>query len=585
VITEISFHRFKQFKDARVSIHPTGISLLAGGNNSGKSSILHGLAVWEFCRTAIEMERKPKLNPFLAATPAGQGLGLGDDQFSPILLPSLKHLWTNLKTQRESEPDGYTLRIACSWKVGGSDRKLEFGLSLVNDRLFIKRTDSNLEEGDKIPRVAYLPPFAGITAREPRVQGAIRRRRIGEGLAGAVLRNLLLEMYERNQEKRIELRAGKSKISDNDLQKLRDTDPWEILQESLRTVFHAELIVSPFLEEYHSYIEVNIVKGISEGKYKLQRRANYSKRDIMVEGAGLLQWLSVFTLATSPEIDVLLFDEPDTHLHISLQTQLLEALAELAAPTQKQILLATHSSEILRHSSPDAIFKVLGSKGGKYLTKEYQKVGLLAGLGTDYAPRIDQIKASKRVLFLEGKTTDPGVLRAVAKTLSVPWPQKLVEWITPMPHKERKMLFRALKDEILELRGLSLRDRDDASLNTVEADLTDKSIEPAPGLELLTWRRRNIESYLLWPPAIAAVAGLTEGAVVTRLSDDYALSVGQRFLDSGAPNALMVVDGKAILQDFGVDAVQVAAAIPAGGVCQDLKTLLQRLVEVEKPDS
>jgi hypothetical protein len=25
--------------------------------HSGKSSILHGLAVWEFCRTAIEMER------------------------------------------------------------------------------------------------------------------------------------------------------------------------------------------------------------------------------------------------------------------------------------------------------------------------------------------------------------------------------------------------------------------------------------------------------------------------------------------------------------------------------------------------
>ena len=33
-----------------------------------------------------------------------------------------------------------------------------------------------------------------MTDREARTTGAIRRRRIGEGLAGAVLRNILLDM-------------------------------------------------------------------------------------------------------------------------------------------------------------------------------------------------------------------------------------------------------------------------------------------------------------------------------------------------------------------------------------------------------
>lgn len=50
-----------------------------------------------------------------------QGLGLGDDEFSPIDVPSLKHLWTNLATQRGAEPDGYTLKIGCSW--GTTDEK------------------------------------------------------------------------------------------------------------------------------------------------------------------------------------------------------------------------------------------------------------------------------------------------------------------------------------------------------------------------------------------------------------------------------------------------------------------------------
>jgi uncharacterized protein YhaN len=56
MIERVTFHRFKQFTDRTLEIHP-GVSLLGGGNNAGKSTILHGLAVWEFCCTAIEMER------------------------------------------------------------------------------------------------------------------------------------------------------------------------------------------------------------------------------------------------------------------------------------------------------------------------------------------------------------------------------------------------------------------------------------------------------------------------------------------------------------------------------------------------
>jgi hypothetical protein len=86
MISRVNFHRFKQFKDVSFGLHP-GVSLLGGGNNAGKSTILHGLAIWEFCRTAIQMERSA--DTFVAGH-AGQGLGIGDDEFSPINVPSLK---------------------------------------------------------------------------------------------------------------------------------------------------------------------------------------------------------------------------------------------------------------------------------------------------------------------------------------------------------------------------------------------------------------------------------------------------------------------------------------------------------------
>lgn len=582
MIDLVTFHRFKQFRETTFELRP-GVSLVAGSNNSGKSTLLHGLAIWEFCRTVLQNEKGT--DTFLQGG-AGQGLGLGDDEFSPINVPSLKHLWTNLKTQKESEPDGYTLNIGVQW---GEGQRLRFGLSLSNDRLFVKATDSTLDKSslDTVPRLAYLPPFAGMTDKEGRVAGAIRRRRIGEGLAGAVLRNILLDLYEANDVARKKLRADRSKIRDADLRALRENDPWELLQQTLRQTFGAELSVSPFREEYHSYIRVDVVKGVPDG-YRLNRHPGYNARDLMVEGSGFLQWLSVYALATSPSIDVLLLDEPDAHLHPSLQDQLFSNLDRLAMATDKQVLIATHSTEILKHASPQVIMEMRSGKPGRYLAEESQKVGLLSGLGSDYAPKIDRVKRSGRLLFIEG-ASDENILRVVAEKLGLDFPGKWVVWRTSAGHKERKQVFIALKEEVPALVAVSLRDRDDEAKASVDSDLVDKTHqESVVGLRYRKWRRRHIESYLLWPPAIARAAGLDEEDVHDSLRDRFSLAVGDNFFESDVPDALMDAGGKeilaasadAILGQLPVTPVDVAEALTPEEVCVDLRTFLQELDEL-----
>lgn len=578
MITCVSFHRFKQFVDQAIVLHP-GVSLLAGGNNAGKSSLLHGLAIWEFCRTAIEMERGEQT--FLAGH-ARQGLGLGDDEFSPITVPSLKHLWTNLKSQKQNEPDGYTLKIRCEWSVEAGPRHLEFGLALSNDRLFVKVTDTDLAEGDTIPRIAYLPPFAGMTDREMRLTGAIRRRRVGEGLAGAVLRNLLLDMQERNVAERRRLRGEKSKISDADLRVLRETDPWELLQNSLRTTFSAQLDVAAFREEYHSYIQVEVAKGNVEG-YTLKRHPGYNNRDLMVEGSGFLQWLSVFALAYDPAINVLLLDEPDAHLHSSLQEQLVEGLREISERTNKQVLIATHSTEILRNADPSDILHIQsGGNGGRYLVEEIQKVGLLAGLGSDYAPRLDRVKRTKRLLFVEGKS-DLAILKVLAAKLGVDWPDEWTEWRTTRTQKERKQIYLALREEVPELVVLSLRDRDDEKAEDVGADLVDPHTSGEDGFHPRRWRRRYIESYLVWPPAIAAASGLELQRVEEDLANHHGIAVGANFTATVPPQGLLDVRAKSILRSsgappvigqFNASPIDVARELEPAAVCDDLRTFL-----------
>lgn len=573
LIKRVQFTRFKQFSQSTFDFRPSNVTFLAGGNNSGKSSILHGLAVWEFCKIASLMERGEEA--FLAVAEGRQGFGLGDDEFSPINVPSLKHLWTNLKTAKgETDPDGYTLKIRCEWDGNVEEKHLEFALSLANDRLFIKPTSSNLQAGDEVPTAALLPPFAGISAREARIVGALRRRRIGEGLAGAVLRNLLLDMYQANLRERERLREGKSKISDNDLKRLRESDPWELLQDALRKTFSAELIIGDFREEYHSYINVQVAKGDVEG-YKLTRWPKYNPKDLMVEGSGFLQWLSVFTLATADDVDVLLLDEPDAHLHPTLQAQMVEQLEALANRKNKQVLLATHSSEILKTVDHEKIFQVK-RQGSGYLKEDKQKVGLLAGIGSDYAPKLDRVRKTKRILFIEG-SSDTSVLKKFAEVVGIEWHDSWVSWQTSAPHKERGHVFRAIAEEVPDLIACSLRDRDDETFETVGRSLEEKGYNAPPNFMVRKWRRRYIEGYLILPRALAQAANLTEQEVIDQLRDDFGIAIGETFQKTDAPSVILDMRAKEILHALKVPPLSVASCFRADEVCDDIVTILKEL--------
>lgn len=582
MIRKIALSNFKKFKQTDFDLHPSGLSFLAGGNNSGKSTLLQALAVWDFCRTVLEMERgEESLRPGYTR----QGLGLSDDEFSPLALPSLKHLWTNLKTQQPGAPDGYSLSVRCDWTdVAGDEKHLALVLALANDRLFLKASSSNLVAGDQLPPLAYLPPFAGISSRENYMSGAERRTMIGRGLAGGVIRNLIHDLHKENERKRAELKAGRTKIKGSDLLRLRSEDPWEILQHTLAEVFGLQLDVAPFNALYHTYIKVSTIRGKLDGR-KFTRHSGYRPRDLMAEGSGFLQWLSVYALAVSPNIRALLLDEPDAHLHPSLQSQLVEKLESIAQKTGKQVLLATHSTEILRWADHTQVMHFSGS-GAKYLQDADQKVGLFLGLGSDYAPKLDPLRKACRLLIVEN-LSDARMLRAWSKQLGIPWPKNLVDWPWTGGSGERKQLFLQLQKEIPELRAISIRDRDDQELNQVDPDtLNDKAFNSnIPNLSLRVWRRRHIENYVLLPDAIARASEkpLEE---IEALMAAHALVVPNNFAAADVAAAMLDARGKEITQKgansvkvlCGVMPIEIASAMTPDEIPEDIKQLIGQIV-------
>lgn len=582
---KITLKRFKKFQNTTFDINPNGLSLLAGGNNSGKSTLLQSLAIWDFCLTVLENEKGREA---LLPSYTGQGVGLSDDEFSPVLIPALNHLWTNLTNQIQGQ-DGYSLSIRPEWTDSAGDMKfIEIRLALANDRLFLKPKESNLVDTDIIPRVGFVPPFAGIAAREQKMSVAQRRAMVGSGLVGGIIRNLLLDLEEANRESRAKLKLGRNQIKGSDLRILRETDPWEQLQAAIGQYFNTSLTLEPFNELYHTSIRAKLVKGDWDGK-KIKKFPKFKPRDLMAEGSGFLQWLSVFALALDPEINVILLDEPDAHLHSSLQTLLVSELERIAKSHSKQILLATHSTEILRWADHSDILKFSGSKA-KYLSGEEAKIGLFAGLGSDFSPRLDKLKKSKALLIVENHS-DARFLRIFAQKLGKDISNDIVIWPWTGSSKERRQLFYQLKADIPELRAVSIRDRDDLSQNQVDPEsLQDKSEKDASGdgLRLCVWQRRHIENYLLCPSAIARAASNTVEQVVEHLRDKHATVIPNNFTSSDVLQSSKDARGKEIIETsddsiektFNISKYDIADSLLPEEICDDVRQLVSHVIDL-----
>lgn len=507
MIKKIELRHFKKFTSLDLNINQNDISILSGTNNSGKTSILHALAVWEYAKILL-IKNRGRISLNQTHMNRGKGFGISPSDFSPIELPSLRYLWSGQNTM-----GSYRMKIKLFWDSNiKTDAYLEISFTLNGNNFAIKNSNSNLIDEESIPTIAYLPPFAGISSHENWVSLADRRSLIGKGLAGAVIRNILIDLHDKHEgiilAKRKEFFGSKKRLTkiNNDKLSAVETE-WRDLKNILATCFQIRLIVQHFDKQFHNYINIDLADIDPNGCI-----INQSKRDIMMEGSGFLQWLSVFTFAVDKSIDVLLLDEPDAHLHSSLQSVMVNLLDKIATKTNKQILLVSHSSELIKNFDYKKIISI--GEHSDYLKSDIEKVSLLEGLGSKYFPLLDRIKENKRILFVENES-DARALKAMCSALGKVWPDNLVVWSCNKKHEERKHLIIELnkqhyKQVGIPIKAYSLRDLDDEGINTVDENLRPGGKEDQKDdsgqhtiLFYRTLRRRELENYLIIPSAIS----------------------------------------------------------------------------------
>lgn len=241
-----------------------------------------------------------------------------------------------------------------------------------------------------------------------------------------------------------------------------------------------EKIVTMMRTLFPSYGALQISR---EGK-DLLIKSERGSASIMYEGEAFRKvftsWVFVYKLASMqpsekrPKIArVLCVEEPETHLHPSLQSTFITLLREITARHQIQLIMTTNSSTVIRSFSPENV--VVLRKSGQIVDPRANFHDTVSLLGL--------LETRRPIILLEGKDDGPFVERV---SLELGWFQKLSQVVLHrLGGQSASTAVRVLKRENPAARVLILRDKGfegNPPLSTEEA-------------EIVYWTLPCIESY------------------------------------------------------------------------------------------
>ena len=140
-------------------------------------------------------------------------------------------------------------------------------------------------------------------------------------------------------------------------------------------------------------------------------------RELFWAGFGFQVWCQLLThISRASGSTLLLIDEPEIYLHPDVQRQLLSILRD-AGP---DVLLATHSSEIMGEADPAEILLIDKSRRSAQRLRDAAGVqAALDAIGSLQNVTLTQLARTRKILFVEG-SNDYKLLRRYARRLGLP---------------------------------------------------------------------------------------------------------------------------------------------------------------------
>jgi len=461
---------FKRLQDVEIELGKTVV--FVGPNNSGKTTALQALALWEAGLRKWLEKRSAKDTP-----EKRPGVTINRRDLIAVPVPDANLLWRDLHVRAIQRSNGQqdTRNIRIDILVTGvtDDTPWECGFEFdyANQESFYCRPLRTNEEPQPVRmavpplaapvRVAFLPAMSGMASTEDRLQDGAVNVRIGEGRTAEVLRNLCFMISSAT-----------------------DQTHWTLLVAQIKNLFGVTLNPPQFIKE-----RGQITMSYSEGEIEL---------DLVSSGRGLQQTLLLLAhLYTHPQ-SVLLLDEPDAHLEILRQRQIYRILTETAEAQGCQVIAASHSEVLLNEAAERDIVVAFVGRPHRIDDRGSQVLKSLRSIGFEQYYQAEQVGW---VLYLEG-STDLAILQEFAKLLEHPatahLEQPFVHYVGNQPGKAKDHFF-GLREAKTDLVGVAIFD-----------SITQELDEHGPLVEVM-WRRREIENYFCYRETLLAYAEHIEG--------------------------------------------------------------------------
>lgn len=469
MLTKLIIRNFKRFEKAIIELgNPV---VLIGPNNSGKTTALQALALWEIGLKRWMEKRKDQKLPKKRS-----GVTINRRDLIAVPVPYANLLWRALRVKSsrmlegKQKTDSIYIDVVLEGITNGKAWECGFEFYYANEESFycrpIRASNNNESTILEIPeaaekiQVAFLPPMSGLSATEFKQDPGTINVLIGEGRTAEVLRNLCYRIYATSEEK------------------------WNNLKDTIKGLFGAELETP----QYHP----------ERGEIIMRYNEHGTRLDMSSSGRGLQQTLLLLSYMYANSNSVLLLDEPDAHLEILRQRELYQVLCDVAMRNGNQLIIASHSEVLLNEAADrDVVVAFVGqphtiSDHGSQVLKSLREIGW---------DQYYQAEQTGWVLYLEG-STDLAILKSLAERLGHAGAIEALK--RPFVHYVSNNFnaigrhFYGLKEAFPNIMCIAIVDRP----------------EREPPAELLNivapWKKREIENYLCQRRVLEAYAAHIE---------------------------------------------------------------------------
>ncbi len=117
-------------------------------------------------------------------------------------------------------------------------------------------------------------------------------------------------------------------------------------------------------------------------------------------GHGLQMWLQVlWFLVRNENSPTIVLDEPDVYLHADLQRRLMR----LVQRSHQQVIIATHSIEIMAEAQPSSILTINSSKSkSRWVASQKGVQKVIDSIGGVHNIQLARLSNARRCVFIEG---------------------------------------------------------------------------------------------------------------------------------------------------------------------------------------